>query len=134
MMIAHLTPAINPMLNGLQLVVRDQNGTTIFERDIPPGAGWKANSAGTHFRFKTDSTTLVGGITKAMVIASGAGHYKVKVIGKDGDFQVTLGEPPVGVEVVLGGAAQQAAEQCGAINFATADCTFNSIGTTFSCR
>jgi hypothetical protein len=100
MMIAHLTPAINLMLNGLQLVVRDQNGTTIFERDIPPGAGWKANSAGTHFRFKTDSTTLVGGITKAMGGSQRAGHYKVKVIGKDGDFQVTLGEPPVGVEVV----------------------------------
>jgi hypothetical protein len=140
MTIANLMPAIDPVANGVSLTVRDQSGATIFARNVPAGlaplggSGWKANSNGTRFKYKGRTVSAAGGITKVVLVNVAFGRYKLKVIGKDADFQVQLGEQPVQVEIVLGGAAQQAAEQCAAIAFDTAQCAFNSSGISFKCR
>src|SRR5262249_32481880 len=99
MTISNLTPPIDPVANGLQLIVRDQNGATIFTRTVPPGttgdSGWRANAQGTRFKFSAASASVAGGLTKVMLINSTApGRFKLKVIGKGGDFQIALAEPP----------------------------------------
>ena len=43
-------------------------------------------------------------------------------------------QEPVRVEVVFGGAAQQAADQCATVTFTPSQCDFNSTGSSLKCR
>jgi YVTN family beta-propeller protein len=144
MTIPNTSPAIDPLANGFTLTVSDQNGDTIFTRNVPAGAatssgasGWKVNAAGTRFKFKDRLGFVAGGITKVILIDRSSvapGRFQLKLIGKDSDFQIDPGQEPVQVEVVLGGAAQQAADQCATIAFSAAQCDFNASGSTLKCR
>jgi YVTN family beta-propeller protein len=144
MTITNLSPAIDPVANGLRLTVRDQNGATIFVRDVPPGLapsssapGWKESSSGTRYKFKDKDGTLAGGITKVILVDRSnvaPGRFKVKVIGKNGNFRVQSNQTPVELEIVLGGDSELAADQCAAVDFGALQCSFNASGNSLKCK
>jgi hypothetical protein len=149
MQLPTLVPAIDPVSNGFQLIVSDQNGMEIFSRTVPPGAsaggsapGWSVNSSGTRWKFKDRNGSLAGGITKVQITrlhSASTDVFSVKVTGKDGAFQVGSGDLPVQVEVILGGTPQQAAGQCATVVFNPSSgpnpsCTRSSSGNRLSCR
>ncbi len=143
--LAVLAPPIDPIANGLQFTVTGGPGNpVVFTRQIPAGEsaspslpGWKRNGAGTRWTFKDANGALAGGITK-VIVKSGAtpGSYRIKIKGRAGDFQVEAAELPVSVEVVLGGAAQEFAGQCGEASLAgpSPACTWAGGGKVLNCR
>jgi YVTN family beta-propeller protein len=144
MTILNPSPAIDPVADGLTITVYDPNGSTIFTRFIPPGlatssgaSGWRVNSAGNRFKFKDRPGFVAGGINKVILSNRSnisPGLLDLKVTGRDGNFQVGLTQEPVRVEVVFGGAVQQAADQCATVTFTPSQCDFNSTGSSLKCR
>jgi len=147
--VAPLSPAIDPIANGFNFKVVDAVGGTIFDRRIPPGApaakgspGWTLNGAGTQWTYKDTSGSATGGISKAVVTNSTAvmpGLYKFGVTGKKADFQIRATQAPIGLSVVLGGAAQDTAGQCATVAFNDAtgskpSCKFLGGNNVLSCR
>jgi YVTN family beta-propeller protein len=148
--VAPLTPAIDPIANGLNFKVVDPVGATIFGRRIPPGAsaakgvpGWSVNGAGTQWIYKDSTGGSTGGITRVVVTNSSTmltpGLYRFSVSGKKAHFQVATGQAPVGLSVVLGGATQDAAGQCATATFNAAtgsspSCNFLGGNNVLSCK
>jgi hypothetical protein len=147
--VAPLVPAIDPLANGFNFKLVDSVGDTIFDRAIPPGApgapgatGWTLNGAGTRWTYKDATGSSTGGITKVVVTNSTAaapGLYKFSVSGKKANFQVGAGAAPIGLSVVLGGAAQDTAGQCATVAFNAAggpkpSCVFLGGTNVLNCR
>ncbi len=61
-------PAIDPLANGMRLIIENAQGARLFDIDLPggplvgSGRGWRLNDAGTVFVFK--SPTPVGGLVR----------------------------------------------------------------------
>ena len=147
--VASLAPAIDPVANGFYFEVLDQNGATIFQRQVPGGmapnrtaAGWRVNRAGTRWTFVDPTGSAAGGITRVTVSQGSAkvpGQFRFTVKGRKNNFQVAASQLPVQVMAVLGGAAQTAAGQCakGAFNAMGGTppaCTLSSSGDILRCR
>ncbi len=144
--VATLVPSIDPIANGFNFKVVDPGGAIIFDRRIPQGAaaakgavGWTANGSSTQWTYKDSTGSSTGGITKVVVTNSSSGLYKFSVSGKAGNFQVASGAAPVGLSVVLGGAAQDTAGQCATVTFNDAtgskpSCKFMGGNNTLTCR
>jgi hypothetical protein len=67
------------------------------------------------------------------------GIFDFSVIGREGDFRVLPSEAPLRFDVVLGGASQAEAAQCGSISFngetgRRPRCRVTRAGDTISCR
>ena len=65
------TPAIEPLVKGVRILVRDDAGTTVVDAILSGGAydgtskrGWRVNGANTTAVYRDGSTTPIGGITK----------------------------------------------------------------------
>ena len=143
--VAPLVPAIDPLANGFNFKVVDSVGGTVFDRAIPPGApaakgtpGWTLNTAGTQWTYKDTTGSSTGGITK-VVVTNSTGLYKFSVSGKKANFQIGTSAAPVGLSVVLGGAAQDTAGQCATVAFndaggAKPSCKFLGGNNVLNCR
>ncbi|MCW5893449.1 MAG: hypothetical protein KIT14_23285 [bacterium] len=136
-MVIPTIPAIDPVANGVHIVLGDALGT-VADVAIPGGAfdpaakaGWKANGTGTSFTFT--SKTGVAGVTKVSVkaVPKTPGLLKLKVTGKKGSFPVTPAGLPLVVTFVLAPDGQ-----CGTADFSgpAPICAFNGSGTTLKCK
>ena len=101
-------PDIDPIANGVQVVLREGSGATFWSADIPPGAfdngsrtGWKSNKAGTVFNFKAKGRD--DGVSKVVVkkaYGKQPGRVDVKVVAKTASVELDLedldtsGAPP----------------------------------------
>jgi hypothetical protein len=142
------TPSIDPVSNGFRLRVDDTNGNPVFWRVLPSGAppptggvGWTVNKTGTAWTYKDASGTVAGGITKVVIKQSSTtpGLFTFQVTGKKNNFQVTAAQIPVHVLVILGGADQGTAGQCGTRAFnasagVTPKCKLSANGNSLSCK
>jgi hypothetical protein len=125
--VTNLSPAISPLFNGFSFAVYGQSGATLVSGFIPPGlrvdsssAGWRTNSQGTRFSYKDGAGTLTPGIRSAGVshkVNTAIGLFAFSLSGKDGSFHVDPSELPLRLDVVLGGAPQALAGQCGTATF-----------------
>jgi hypothetical protein len=106
-----LGASIDPVANGFTFGVYSLNGTLLYTRTIPPGlspangvAGWKVNGTQTKWTYR-DANGTVGGITRVIIqnrSSTTPGLHKVKVLGKENDFQVEPPEIPVQLRLDLG--------------------------------
>ncbi len=118
-----LSPAIDPVANGFTYEIVDSNTSSVLStRFVPPGAGvpvgWKVNGAGNRWVFKDRNDTLGLGITRVLIRDRSnktPGLFKVVLKGKGDNFQVMVED--IEVILTLGGAAQQAADQCATRDF-----------------
>jgi YVTN family beta-propeller protein len=146
--LSNLVPPIDPVSNGLTFDVIDtQSGQVVLTRVVPAGAspggtapGWVANSAGTRWIFRDKDNAAGTAITKVVVRDKSSrtpGLFSVVVRGKGGDFR--LQTENLRMVVTLGGAAQQAANQCATRPFndhlgAPPVCELKRGGATLKCR
>jgi hypothetical protein len=136
-----ITPALDPIANGIAAQVLDQGGALVEAFEIPGGAkdpvtkiGWTVNKAGTTWKF-TDPTAANNGVRTAQVkVKKGTGEVKALLKGK-GTFGVVPGMEPVTLQVLVGSDASQ----CGEVAFAgpagpAPACKFNAKATSLKCK
>ena len=89
------SPTVDPVTNGLRVLVSDSLGNTPIDVTIPGGAynpvtkiGWKVNGSGTAWKYK-NSTSPVNGIYKAQLKAysSTPGKYKFGGQGEERELR-----------------------------------------------
>jgi hypothetical protein len=117
-------PVINPVQNGIRFTIYSRfNGTELLSFVVPPGArasrnapGWFASSTGTRWTYEDRGGTRTPGLERVTVVHKSAvsvGLYDVSVYGRKGSFHIEPFELPLRLDIVLGGAPQAAAGQCG---------------------
>ncbi len=140
------SPLVDPLTNGLRVLLTDNLGVTSVDVTIPGGAydagtktGWKVNGAGTSWTYKGPGTGT-NGLQKAQLkaIPSTPGKYKFNVKGKNGNYPVnTSALPLVGTIVIQTPVAISG--QCGEATFpavppAKPSCVSASGGKTVKCK
>ncbi|MFI5365208.1 MAG: hypothetical protein ACHQ4J_06255, partial [Candidatus Binatia bacterium] len=130
-------PAINPLANGLEIVIDDTAGT-VLDATIPGGAfsnppdkGWKVNGLGTKWTYSDLSTSRIGGISQVVIqnkSASTPGLVTFTVKGKKGSYGVASTALPVTAHIRFAPSGQE----CGDAAFSS--CTFNNPGSTLKCK
>ena len=103
------SPTVDPVANGLRVLVSDSLGNTPIDVTIPGGAynpstkiGWKVNGSGTAWKY-SNSTSPVNGLYKAQLKAysSTPGKYKFAVKGKNGNYAVNTANLPLKGTLVI---------------------------------
>jgi DNA-binding beta-propeller fold protein YncE len=138
--ITALSPAVDPLANGLsfRLVDRSTNAT-IVSRQIPAGGGdpgW--SGASPKWKYKAHDTITAGGITKVLLkdrSTTTPGLFLFRIKGKDANFQV--GTDNLELVVVLGGPTEASNGQCARVLFNPGSpdpsCTLSSGGAVLRC-
>ena len=141
--------SFDPSLTGVRVLLLNQFGGTELDVALPGGTyhgagtrGWKANGSRTRWKYAdktTDGmlTTAYAGIYEVQVSDRDRRtprEVQVKVGGRFGSYPVVALDSPVRMIVVLGGQPAAIDGMCGETAFVAADCTFNNIGTSLSCR
>jgi hypothetical protein len=134
--------SIDPRANGAALEVRSAAGLPKIAITLPAGAfagsgpGWIRNVGRYSFFDRRPGGT--GGVSKMSVTDRGGGRLAVSVTAKGADFALAAGDAPLGVTVVLGGAAAGAAGECGEMRFESPPlapaCSVGRGGTRITCR
>jgi hypothetical protein len=124
------TPTIDPVANGVRVLVTDTTGTNVVDTTIPGGTGWKVNQAGTRWRFRNPSG--VDGIVKVRIGAkkSSPGTLKFSVKGRKGSFAVATTALPLKGTMVIDSPFATTG-QCGE---ATPPCRVVGNGKTILCK
>ena len=142
-------PTIDPLTNGVRLVMQDNLGNTPLDALIPGGAfdkttrsGWKIHTfpTGITAQYKNSGSVvpLVNGIRKVKFsLKSGLGITKFNASGKSGSYPVGLGADPVLVTLIANPTAQPST-QCCEMRFIgpppDPTCLFVGAGSTLRCR
>lgn len=110
-------PAIDPVQDGLNVVVRDAAGRIVLHRRIA-GTGWVVKKAGAKWGYKAPKGAVGGGGVTGASIAIGNGNVlKVSAKGKASDFRIDRDD--LRLEIVLGGDDAAAAGLCATRSFTT---------------
>ena len=139
-----LAPPIDPVAHGFTLTATDANNAVLFTRFVPPGAssggsapGWRASSSG--WRFKDGGATLAPGISQVKVTQRGPGLMKIKIVGRNGAFEVPQSVTTLHLILTMGGPGEAALGQCATVAFSPASgpaplCKFLSAFDRLKCH
>ncbi len=142
------SPTVDPVANGLRILVSDSTGAIPIDITIPGGAydtaskvGWKVNRSGTSWRYRNAgrAVPLVHGITNAQLkaFATSPGKYKFTVRGKNADYAVNTANLPLTGTLVID-VPYATTGQCGEAAFATVptkpNCQVTGAGQNVRCR
>ena len=106
------TPTIDPVTNGVRLIMQDRFDNFVIDVTLPGGAystatksGWKSHTfpTGMTAQYKNAGTIvpLINGIKKLkFVIKTGLGITKFNATGKGGNYPISMGEEPVKVTFI----------------------------------
>ncbi len=111
-------PAIDLIQDGLNVLFRAPSGAIVLHRRlfgaaVGKGPGWRVNSAGTKWSYK--SKVSGGGIEGASVSVIKGTRIKVQIKGKSNDFRLTATD--LRLEIVLGGDDAASAGRCATRTF-----------------
>jgi len=142
-------PTVDPLTNGMRLVMQDNLGNVPLDVLIPGGAydpatkaGWKMHAfpTGVTAQYKNAGTIvpLIDGIKKMkFVLRSGQGITKFAAIGKAGSYPVGPGGDPVKVTLVANPDATPTTQCCEMLFVGPSPapaCTFLDGGATLRCE
>jgi hypothetical protein len=141
-----ITPALDPLTNGVQIVIED-TAATLVDLLIPGGAfdaatgiGWKVRGRPpSKWTYVNKSTTPPLGIQKVVVqddSTAAPGRVKFVAKGRDGDYAAFTANPPLLGMMALDGAAGDDGH-CADLAFPGAPgaaCAFTKSGAAFRCR
>ncbi|HZR79474.1 MAG TPA: hypothetical protein VFD92_00130 [Candidatus Binatia bacterium] len=137
------TPAINPVANGVRVILENADPATLLDVVVPGGTynpvthtGWRPNPTNTRWVYKGGSPTPANPISGITVSTSPRtpGVYKFAVRGKNGSFPTTPSDTPLRGTFVID---QPTADtgQCSEITFSSpAACKFNRTFSQVTCR
>jgi len=103
-------PPIDPIHNGLRILVTDALGSSMIDAFLPGGAysstakaGWKGSGLGWNYTNGGQNLPLIQGITKVSLHGrvSQPGQFSVAITGKNGSFAVPDGGLPLLITVVI---------------------------------
>jgi hypothetical protein len=135
-------PVIDPMTNGLRVLITDAAGSPILDEVLPGGVldrlgsrGWKRNAAGTTFTYIDETGLTLTSRARLKGNASTSGRYQFQYEGEA--VPLTVGMlPAVGTIVVDQPTATTG--QCGEARFtglpAGSGCALKADGATLSCK
>jgi hypothetical protein len=136
-----VTPAIDPVANGVRVLIDGAPGTgNVLDVTVPGGSynsslltGWKANSSGTTFKYL--NKLGVQGITQVIVKlnVNEPGVVRFTVTGRDGSFGVTPAQLPLTGTFLLD-VPIATTGQCGEMSFGDANCVMSGTGSTAKCK
>lgn len=142
------TPAVDPLADGLRLVLQTATGRVVLDATLPAGPysaasriGWKSrvSKGKTIHSWAHTSSSIAppGGIVSATVTVDASGLPDVQVVGKKFDYTVDPGEEQLRFTLVARPAVTPAA-QCGDMVNGLASggptCQFRDTGRTLRCR
>jgi hypothetical protein len=131
------TPAINPAVKGVRILLNGAGGTTILDTTIAGGNGWKTNATGTAWLWRNPAGN--SGIIKVRLKtrSSKPGQLRFSVTGKNGSFPVAPADAPVKATLVIDSPLATTG-QCGEVVFPgpspSPSCTFTPSGSTLRCK
>jgi hypothetical protein len=143
------TPTIDPLHNGVRVLVESALGTPILDATLPGDlyltstrAGWIQNSSGTSWTYRNsgDPTPRVSGIYKVKIrtTTSTPGLLKFTLSGKNGAYPAAPADLPLKATLVVD-TPNATTGQCGEATFPggpphTPTCAFNGAGTALKCK
>jgi hypothetical protein len=140
------TPTIDPMTNGLRLVLDDAEGNRPLDAMIPGGAynvatraGWKTHTfpTGMTAGYKNAGTVvpLVNGIKKIkFVLKNNFGITKFNVTGASGSYPVGPNGAPVKFTLIADPPDAETGQCCEMFFTGPPTCTFLGGGSTLRCK
>src|SRR5262249_29075683 len=138
------TPTLDPLSNGVRILLTSATGATLLDITIPPGAynvqsktGWIAS--GTSWTFKAPGPSTVG-IQKVSVKRNGSvpNGIKFSIKGKNAVYSIGTLDVPVGATLVLD-VPTAVGGQCVEMTFpaappASPSCVLKAPGATLKCK
>src|SRR5262249_59016756 len=103
-------PPIDPIANGLRILLTDALGNTVIDAFLPGGAystdtkaGWRGSGLAWSYTNGGQSLPLIQGISKVTLHgrASQPSLFSVAITGKNGRFVVPPDRGPVAVTVLI---------------------------------
>jgi parallel beta-helix repeat protein len=142
-LIAHpFSPPLDPVANGIGVVISDATGAKVIDAFIPGGAwdretrvGWIAVSRG-KWRYRDQRDAPPQGVTRVVIKdrSSGTpGLVQFGVKGKDGAFAVQSANLPLTGYFVLDPPTAETG-QCGEVSFPAPDSSCTADGRTVKCN
>jgi len=128
------SPPIDPLANGLRVVVTDSAGGTVFDTTLPggfdpvTGAGWVVR--GTRWRYASGDRAIKGRVKRRAAVP---GQLLVSVSAR----RQTLSVAPTGRPLALRldvNPVYAATLQCGELTFDPNACPFGGAGSRLTCR
>ncbi|HZR81198.1 MAG TPA: hypothetical protein VFD92_08880 [Candidatus Binatia bacterium] len=134
------SPTLDPIANGVRILL-DKAGGPVFDATIPGTAydpvtkvGWKANAAGTSFRYSNASASLVDGVSAITIRKTrNPGEIKFVIRGKRGSYPLAVSDTPLMATLVLDPPTAETG-QCTETAFTAANCAFNRPGSAVTCK
>jgi len=139
------TPTINPIKNGLRLVLSGPLGL-VFDATIPPGSfdasaneGWISSGRGWSYKNTGDKVPRQAGIRRIMLRQHGsfANQFRLVVSGRGGNLQAAAGQTGLDLTVVID-APVATTGQCAEAHFVTqgtgSECRLLNSGHRLECR
>jgi hypothetical protein len=132
---------IDPVQQGLRIIVRNGAGATPIDATLPPGnlggAGWSANASGTSFTYRNTGKIIppVNGIIRVTLktSASQPGRVKLTIVGRNGSYPIMPSDLPLGLSIVLA-PPYATGGQCAETTWTVSDCKVVPSGDVIKCR
>jgi len=126
-----VSPMLDPLTNGIRLVIDGLAGTEL-DLALPPGSsGWSVNGARTRWAYRNTSAAPPAGIQKMVIydkstVTPGLVRYVVR--GKAQSAEISATDLPLTARMII----SPTGRQCGDASFAS--CTFNPSGNKLKCQ
>ena len=141
----HAFSELNPLADGVRVLLLADDGTTRLDATVPGGAyntttkvGWKLAGNGRTWRFVDKGAAPVGGISSLVIndknTTSTPRRVKVTVKGRKSTYPVVSGDSPVQAIVTLGDATAAENGLCGESDYQSSNCAFNATQNKLTCR
>lgn len=136
------SPTINPLGNGMRVVIADKDGLVLLDAIVPGGAydrntkvGWKVNKKGDAWTYVNRGTSPIAGVTGISFkrIASVPGLHKWTVRAKNASLSIGTGSVPLAGTIVVDSPTAETG-QCAETGFFVPSCKFNPPLSTVSCK
>lgn len=137
-------PDVDPILNGIRLLITDGSGIALVDATVPGGAfnpnsktGWRANGGRSVFSFKSPGgNPALSGIQRVILKGNpfAPGALRILLIGRDGIYP----KPETAPITVMINVTQNTPGQCAEAKFNAVEfgpkCTALNGGARFLCR
>lgn len=128
--------SLDPVLNGMRVILLARDGTVITDVAVPGSDSWHVGTRKIWFKDSgqyagewSHLSGVYGGIKRIAVVDLGGNLVKVRVTGRKGSYPAVAGDEPITAIVVIGEAASG---ECGETAFTEGQCAFR--GNTVTCQ
>jgi hypothetical protein len=136
------SPTIDPLVNGMRVVIADKDALVLLDAIVPGGAydkntkvGWKVNKKGDAWTYVNRGASPIAGVTGISFkrVASVPGLHKWTVRAKNAALPIGTGSVPLAGTIVVDSPTAETG-QCAETGFFVPSCKFNPPLSTVICK